>query len=241
MSDQESDDVPRRRVRRTSRIEPSDNEEDETLPTRTSKPPSNTTLFYVAITVMTIACGVFIGALFFWRPSTEVFTPNSIVADMPSRSCLRVDDATILRNQHDKRWQKVVRSMHYYMNTRQLEGISAFHLGEADCFVMTRMPDNSTLAMYNPQFMGYASRAISVIPERSLACPSIQRMMKRSDVVLARYVDDRMARTMVISLEEEQAWSFQHVNSYSLGKTICDLHAENTDLGVEGLQTLIVE
>ena len=101
---------------------------------------------------------------------------------------------------------------------------------------MLRMADNSTLQMYNARFAGYDQKSISVRPERSLACPGITREMMRSDVILAAYTDVKTGNTMFIRLEDREAWAFQHVNSYSLGKTICDLHAENTDRELEGLR-----
>lgn len=170
---------------------------------------------------------------------TPVFIPNAIVVNIPRRTCLLVDDVTIIENQRNPRWHRVAQSMQHYLDVEGLEGISAFHLGEADCFIMIRMKDNSTMSMYNARFTGFDQRSISVRHEQSLACPTITRTMKRSDVIIASYIDAVTARPILIRLEDEVAWAFQHVNAYSLGKTICDLHAENTDREIEGLRVFI--
>lgn len=190
--------------------------------------------------LLTLCC---LGGYWGWRVyldgKTSVFIPNAIVVNIPRRTCLLVDEQTIEENKRNPRWQRVVQSMRYYLDEEGLEGISAFHLGEADCFIMVRMQDNSTLSMYNARFVGFDQRSISVRPEQSLACPSITRTMKRSDVIIASYLDDTTGHPILIRLENEVAWAFQHVNAYSLGKTICDLHAENTDREIEGLRSYL--
>lgn len=193
-----------------------------------------------ALLVLLAAVGVFIAVYFGTRGAqAPQFRPALLTSNMPRRSCMHVDDRTIFNNREDTRWLHTVQSMRYYIENDNLEGISAFHLGEADCFIMLRMPDNTTLSMYNARFTGYDTKAISVRNEQSMACPTISRTMKRSDVIIASYTDAKTANTMLIRLEGQTAWAFQHVNAYSMGKTICDLHAENTDKEVEGLRAYI--
>ncbi len=247
MSDQESTGVHQRKSSKNYDRD-DDSDEDRHLPSTRKRREHregtwslNTVVLFLLLGCALVALGWFTLPSVMQRLLSPKFTPNAIVVNIPRRTCLLVDEHTIIENQRNPRWQRVVQSMQHYLDVEGLEGISAFHLGEADCYIMLRMKDNSTLSMYNARFTGFDQRSISVRPEQSLACPSITRTMKRSDVIIASYIDAQTARPILIRLEDEVAWAFQHVNAYSLGKTICDLHAENTDKEIEGLREYIVE
>lgn len=208
--------------------------------TREPEPPTSTRNIQTLLTGVAALLVAGLVAFFLLRPA-DTFVPMAMTHNMPTIRCRPVPQGDIAALEKDPRWQHVVRSMHWHMQVNQLESISAFHMGEPTCFLLVRLGDNHTiLSMFNTVFRGYSPAAIASRNEESLACPGVIRNMLRAMHVRVSYVDGATHEEMVELFSGAEAFALQHVNFYSLGKTICDLHASNADKGIATLRELLV-
>ena len=219
----------------------SDSQQDpdaEQLPRVTVRPPQRSyTLVWVGFCAVVLAAAVG----YFYMRDQEVFVPRLITHNMPTETCRPVTKDDIALLEKDAQWQHTVRSMYWHMRANQLEAISAFHMGDPTCFLLVSVNEGKTiLPMFNPVFRGYSPQSIVARNEESLACPDVIRNMLRAVHVRVSYVDADTRETMVELFSGGEAFALQHVNFYSLGRTICDLHAVNADKGVATLREKLV-
>lgn len=203
------------------------------------QPRSSKMKTVIGLSVLALLVGLLAGYLF--TREREVFIPRPLTHNMPTVTCRPVtkDDLEMLAK--DVHWQHTVRSMYWHMSTNKLEGISAFHMGDPTCFVLVRLSNSETvLPMFNVVFRGYSTNSIMARNEESLACPGVIRNMLRALHVRASYIDGNTGEPMVELFSGAEAFALQHVNFYSLGHTICDLHATNADEGVTTLRRRLV-
>lgn len=187
-----------------------------------------------------VALAVVIGTYVYVR-ETAVFVPRQVTHNMPTVRCRPVSKEDIEYLSREENWKHTVRSMRWHMDVNQLEGISAFHMGEPTCFILIRLNDGKTiLPMFNAVFRGFSTTAIVARNEESLACTGVIRNMLRAQHVRVSYVDGNTGEEMVELFSGPEAFALQHVNFYSLGHTICDLHAANADKGVATLRERLV-
>lgn len=193
-------------------------------------------VYYIAVfsvLIMIAACGYYLSI------NKDAFVPLPITPNMPTAECRTVGKAEIALLLTDSHWQHVVKSMAWHMKENDLEGISAFHVGDPICFIMIRFDDRTITEMFNTEIRGYSPNAIVARNEESFACPGVVRNMLRAEHVVVTYICPRASTEMRVQLSGRQSFAVQHVNFYSLGKTICDLHARNTDKGIQTLKKLI--
>ncbi len=214
------------------------NVDAEQLPRTTPRPAQRSYGTYVvAVCVVLLAVA---GAYVLFR-TQEVFIPRPLTHNMPTVSCRPVSKADIEALSGDPQWQHTVRSMYWHMESGQLEGISAFHMGDPTCFVLIRLNEGkAVLPMFNPTFRGYSTASIMARNEESLACPGVIRNMLRALHVRVSYIDATTREQMVEVFSGAEAFALQHVNFYSLGHTICDLYATNADKGITTLRERLV-
>jgi peptide deformylase len=200
-------------------------------------------LLLLVIVVVAIILVSVLQARGFFQESREKddveFVPSPIVENSPGEVCSIVDATVLNVLTAEKRWQHALKSMRHYMKNSQLEGISAFHVGEPYCFMIVKTLENTTIEMYNPQFKGYSPTSIINRDEVSLSCSSITRVLKRSNYVLMSYLDATTGAQMLVRLKEREAWAAQHIGLHSNGYSICELHRADTDKGVETLRQIL--
>lgn len=211
----------------------------ERLPSTVERAPARSyaLIIKVAFLIATIAA---LGSYLLLRDQ-EVFVPRPITHNMPTVACRPVTKESIDALQADPQWQHTVRSMYWHMKSGQLEGISAFHMGDPTCFMLISINNGkSILPMFNPLFRGYSTHAIVARNEESLACPGVIRNMLRAVRVRVSYLDPNTRDEMVELFSDSEAFALQHVNFYSFGHTICDLYAANADKGIATLRERLV-
>lgn len=123
------------------------------------------------------------------------------------------------------------------MDSQQLDGISAFHVGNPNCFLLVRLDNEKQdiLPMFNLEFRGYSTEGFITRNEQSIACPTIKRNIRRVNGIRVNYNDHESGDSIVERFNNTESWTLQAVGLYSIGKTICDLNVPNTDHGVETL------
>lgn len=194
---------------------------------------------YAVMVVCVISMGIGAGyCLVKFFDDREPFVPRPMTPNMPTVQCRPVGKEDIQLLSADKHWQHTLKSMYWHMNAGDLEGISAFHVGDPTCFILVRT-SGGILPMFNTMIKGYSPNSIVTRDEESLACPGVIRNMMRAMHIRVSYIDADTREDMTERFSGVEALAIQHVNFYSLGKTICDLHASNTDQGVATLRKLI--
>lgn len=222
----------------SNEIHSSDDEETSELP-QTIERPGRPSWHYFVMALFAIAAGIGVAYCYIHFFATkEVFIPRSMTPNMPTVQCRPVSKEDILLLNADVHWQHTVKSMYWHMKEGELEGISAFHVGDPTCFILVRTA-GGILPMFNAAIRGYSPTSIVTRDEESLACPGVIRNMIRAMHIRVNYVDASTREDMIERFSGVEAFAIQHVNFYSLGKTICDLHASNTDQGVATLRKLI--
>lgn len=217
----------------------SDQDERPLDPPRTT-PRAAPRSYVTLVLIVSVAVLALSGGYVVFR-GQEVFVPRPITHNMPTVSCRSVTPAEIETLAADPHWQHMVRSMYWHMESNQLEGISAFHMGDPTCFVLiSQNGGKSVLPMFNPVFRGYSTASIMARNEESLACPGVIRNMLRALHVRVSYIDAHTRESMIELFSGPEAFALQHVNFYSLGHTICDLYAANTDRGIATLRERLV-
>jgi peptide deformylase len=213
-------------------------DEEQTLP-RVVERPSRFSWKMPSLVGVAIALGLLVAylGLAFYN-SKEVFVPRGMTRNMPTVQCRPVTKEDILLLQADVHWRHTVKSMYWHMEEGELEGISAFHMGDPTCFILIRTA-GGILPMFNTAFRGYSANSIVSRDEESLACPGVIRNMLRAMHVRVSYIDAATREDMIERFSGVESFAVQHVNFYSQGKTICDLHASNADQGVQTLKKLI--
>lgn len=206
------------------------NDEEREEPVR-----ANRVYQYVVFSALIVvaACGYYIST------NKEVFVPLPITPNMPTDECRPISKNEMASLARDPHWNHVVKSMAWHIKENDLEGISAFHVGDPICFIMIKFDDGSIVEMFNTEIKGYSPNAIVARNEESFACPGVVRNMMRAEHVIVTYNCPRTQTEMRVQLSGRQSFALQHVNFYSLGKTICDLHAKNTDKGIQTLKKLV--
>lgn len=213
-------------------------DEESTLPQMVERKVQSSWKMSIMI-ASAIAVGIlvaYLGTTFY--NSKEVFVPRGMTRNMPTVQCRPVTKEDILLLQADVHWKHTVKSMYWHMEAGELEGISAFHMGDPTCFILIRTT-GGILPMFNTAFRGYSSNSIVSRDEESLACPGVIRNMLRAMHVRVSYVDADTREDMIERFSGVESFAVQHVNFYSQGRTICDLHASNADQGVQTLKKLI--
>lgn len=177
---------------------------------------------------------------YLYTQRSDTFVPLPMTHNMPTTKCRSVTLEEIEALNRNAHWLHTVRSMEWHMRANQLEGISAFHMGDPTCFILVSLNGGATaLPMYNTVVRGYSSGAIVARNEESLACPGVIRNMLRAVRVRVSYIDGNTRSEMVELFTDAEAFAVQHVHFYSLGRTICDLHASNADKGIATLRDVL--
>lgn len=211
----------------------------EQLPRVIERSATRSYTFYISFAA-TIVVALLLGGYTLLKDQ-EVFVPRPITHNMPTVTCRPVTKEGIDALTTDPQWQHTVRSMYWHIKSGQLEGISAFHMGDPTCFVLISINNGKDiLPMFNPVFRGYSTHAIVTRNEESLACPGVIRNMLRAVRVRVSYIDSNTRDDMVELFSDGEAFALQHINFYSLGHTICDLYAINADKGVATLRERLV-
>lgn len=194
---------------------------------------------YFALTLFGLSVLMGAACLYvYFGTSKETFIPRAMTPNMPTVQCRPVSREDALTLLSDVHWQHTVRSMHWHLEAGELEGISAFHVGDPTCFILVRTT-GGVLGMFNPVIKGYSPSNIVARDEESLACPGVIRNMVRAMHIRVNYIDAVTFDDMTERFSGGESFAIQHVNFYSLGKTICDLHASNADQGIATLRKLI--
>jgi len=215
----------------------SDDEEVTAPPVQIETRSAAWKIFAATICVLfVIVSGACIYMYFF--AAKETFVPRNMTPNMPTVQCRPISREDAMQLVGDTHWQHTVKSMHWHMMHGELEGISAFHVGDPTCFILVRT-SGGVLGMFNTAIKGYSSSNIVARDEESLACPGVIRNMVRAMHVRVSYIDADTLDEMTERFSGNEAFAIQHINFYSLGKTICDLHASNADQGVTTLRKLI--
>jgi hypothetical protein len=197
---------------------------------------TNCTAFLIVVVLMLLGLGGLAWTNYMTPP--EPFVPLNITKYMPSLRCYRVSKKEIEESRTDKKWLHLKESMTHSIETMDLNGISAFHLGQAACYMIIRLEGGSYLEMFNVDFIGYGTVMVRR-DEVSSECPEIVRSMTRADTVLVTYNEDTRSELMTVALQGQAAWTAQSIGFYQEGKTICDMNRPNTDKGIETLRTAV--
>ncbi len=220
---------------------PSSSDFSVPMMSRQSKKRERFTYVMKSLITLVVLIGAYTISVIF-QPAKGVppFAPLPIVTSNPAERCIVVDATLIHALNEERRWQLAYQSMLYHLDVEQLEGISAFHLGEPYCFMLLRSV-NTTIAMFNPRFKGYSPSSVVTRDEQSMSCPTVVRTPKRSNHVLMTYIDACTLEEMLVVLTDREAWAAQHVGLHSMGYSLCNLHQTNTDNGVDTLRQLITK
>lgn len=163
-----------------------------------------------------------------------------LITDMPAPVCYHVALVEILQLQQSKEWARTIQSMVYHMETKELDAISAFHVGSGNCFMIIKQEDGTLLHMFNPVFRGYSVNLFDRVSEVSVACPQSPRVIQRAKRVVVTYNEAVSGHQIVERFEDQQALDVQAMTMYLLGKTICTMHKTNSDEGLDTLKKMIV-
>ncbi len=216
-----------------------DDETGATLPTQMKKkrkPCMDWSQWLTTIVVIFIFIGL---GVICYQDAPPPFVPLPFAKNSPAEQCILVD-ATLLKNlSREERWRQAVLSIRYHMRHDDLEGASAFHIGEPYCFMILRTRENKTLEMFNPRIIAYSPLSIINRDEVSFSCPEVTRTLKRFNHVLVSYLDAQNGESMIVRFDEREAWAAQHITLHSMGYSICELYRTYTDNGVDTFRQLL--
>lgn len=162
-----------------------------------------------------------------------------IVSHMPAPSCFPASIEEILSLRTQSHWIDTVDSMRHHIEEQSIDGLSAFHVGSGNCFMIIKQEDGTFVEMFNPKFKGYSPNNIVRSKETSVACPTTPRDIARSNHVIISYNDAKDGKLMIRSFDDQQALDAQAMMMYLSGKTICAIRGEESDNGINTLKEML--
>ncbi len=183
--------------------------------------------------------GLFVMPLFSSPPEKVEYMP--FITSMPAPKCYPVTLEEIIQLKEKKHWKETVNSMIHHMESKELDGISSFHVGSGYCFMIMKQEDGSLLQMFNPVFRGYSAHGNVRGTEMSMSCPGTPRVIERAPAVIVLYNDAQSGSPIVRQFLEQQAHDAQVMIMYLLGKTICTMHNADSDNGLATLKEMIAQ
>jgi len=170
-----------------------------------------------------------------WR-AVPAFTLLPLTPTQPAHSCIYLSKDQIVALAQSDSWTDVRRSLDYHIKRTGAVAMNAFHVGDPRCFTLLRMPDNSTLGMFNLQVVGVNRDDVRYLRELSTACPQDYKYIPCSAQVWAEYLNEESAQSFVQRFDKVQAYGLQAAWHYNLGYSICK---DDSDVGAPLTERLI--